>query len=175
MQSIIVPPIDNGTAGTKKLQFANLLYSHEADEADEVEDNTIPPNFESIAQLEAFADQSFRDKNAPYIPYIHQISTKLKNEIISDENNTYGVFDLGLRDIFKMLTIRNKDQKFCNPSPKNSISISYSSKCRQHNLQVKKRAKWLNDYKQKNYINYEGVTYSIKKFDSTIVKKKLHF
>ena len=177
VQSIIVPPAVNGTAdiNTKKLQFANLLYEHEVNEADELEHNTIPPNFESIAQLEAFADQSFRDKNAPYIPYIHQISTSLKNEVLSEDQHTYGVFDLGVRDIFKMLTIPQKEQRFHKPSPKNSISLTYSSKCRQHNLQVKQRAKWLDNYKQKNTINYEGETYSIKKFESEIVKKKLHF
>ncbi len=165
-------------ADKRKLEFANVLYGLEVD-GDENDDDNIPSDrkdkLKSIAELEEFADQSYLNKNAPYIPYIHQLSSKLKAEIIANNNLKYAAFDLGVRDIFKMITIPDNNQKFCKPTPRNSITLNYTSKARNYNLQVKQREKWLNKYKKKKFVHFEGVKYSIKKFESEIVNKQLRF
>ena len=164
----------------QKLDFANVMYRLEVDGDEDDDSNNFTfdrkdNKLKSIAELEEFADKSFLDKNAPYIPYIHQLSSNLKEGIVANNNLKYAAFDLGVRDIFKMLTIQDNDQKFCKPTPRNSTTLNYSSKARNYNLKVEQRAKWLDKYKKKKTVVYENVTYSIKKFESEIVRKQLRF
>ena len=162
----------------RKLQFANVLYSQEVDGDDDYDDN-LPfdrqDKFKAIKELEDFADRSYLNKNAPYIPYIHQLSSRQQDEIIANDDLHYGAIDLGIRDIFKMLTIKDQDKKFLKPTPRNSSILTYSSKHRAQNLQIKLREKRLDIYKKKKFVEYEGERYSIKKFESNIVNKQLRF
>ena len=164
-------------ADKQKLDIANVLYSEEVDDDDY--DENLPfdrqNRFQSIKELEDFADNSYRDKNAPFIPYIHQLSNEQKNAIINHDNLAIGAEDLGIRDIFKMLTIKDQDKKFLKPTPRNSTILTYSSKHRAQNLQIKVREKRLDIYKKKKFVVYEGVRYSIKQFESSIVRKELRF
>ena len=165
-------------ADKQKLDFANVLYSQEVDDDDY--DENLPfdrqDKFNAIEELEKFADDSYRDRNAPYIPYIHQLSSALKNEIINHADLAIGAEDLGIRDIFKMLTIKDQDKKFpLKPTSRNSTILSYSSKHRAQNLQIKVREKRLDIYKKKKFVEYEGTRYTIKQFESSIVRKQLRF
>ena len=165
-------------ADKQKLDFANVLYSQEVDDDDY--DENLPfdrqDKFNAIEELEKFADDSYRDRNAPYIPYIHQLSSALKNEIINHADLAIGAEDLGIRDIFKMLTIKNQDKKNpLKPTSRNSTILSYSSKHRAQNLQIKVREKRLDIYKKKKFVEYEGTRYTIKQFESSIVRKQLRF
>ena len=165
-------------ADKQKLDFANVLYSQEVDDDDY--DENLPfdrqDKFNAIEELEKFADDSYRDRNAPYIPYIHQLSSALKNEIINHADLAIGAEDLGIRDIFKMLTIKNQDKKKpLKPTSRNSTILSYSSKHRAQNLQIKVREKRLDIYKKKKFVEYEGTRYTIKQFESSIVRKQLRF
>ena len=164
-------------ADKQKLDIANVLYSQEVDDDDY--DENLPSDrqdkFKSIKELEDFADKSYRDKNAPFIPYIHQLSNEQKNAIINHDNLAIGAEDLGIRDIFKMLTIKDQDKKFLKPTPRNSTILTYSSKHRAQNLQIKVREKRLDIYKKKKFVVYEGKRYSIKQFESSIVRKELRF
>jgi len=164
-------------ADKQKLDFANVLYSQEVDDDDY--DENLPfdrqDKFQAIKDLEDFADKSYLDRNAPYIPYIHQLSSEQKNAIINHGNLAIGAEDLGIRDIFKMLTIKDQDKKFLKPTPSNSTILSYSSKHRAQNLQIKVREKRLDIYKKKKFVEYEGKRYSIKNFESSIVRKQLRF
>jgi hypothetical protein len=125
------------------LDIGNKLYNLEV-EAEDSDDIDIPGDqkkkFESIEELEKFSDSSYLNKNAPYIPYIHQLSTEQKNAIINQENLAIGAIDLGIRDIFTMLTIPEKKNKFKKPSRTNSKTLNYSSKERYYNLATFKMA-----------------------------------
>ena len=165
-------------ADKQKLDFANVLYLQEVDDDDYDLPLDREDKFKSIMELEDFADRSYQDRIHPYIPYIHQLSTVQKNAIIDnlDDNLTVGAIDLGVRDIFKMLTIYQDQQKFMmKPTPRNSTTLTYSSKYRAKNLQVKLREIRLDKYKKKKFVVYEGLRYSIKKFESSIVRKQLRF